>query len=539
MVDSARRSADPIDVRPQPRPLVLPAWLVFWATTAGIAVVTTLHNLYVFHGKIFEDGDYAANSILAIPALHFDQFVGNYSRVGFHHPGPALIYVLAAGQFLFFSVLHMVPGQFNGQLLGVIVFASVLLGLVVTALYRTTRSLTAAAVALGVILVIGPRFGLLAHVWFPFVYMCPFLLLVVAGAAVAIGRTVELPSFVLAGCLLVHGHVSFIMFVGATTVAVGAWWWTAVRDDWRAELRVHRTAVRGCAVILGVALLPIIVELILHFPGPWTDYLKYSSAGHEHRTVGAVLRYFEWYWSPASRVPIVLIAVAAVLGGALLATERVLERRRFFFRLYALCALETVLLIAYLAAGVDRLNDVNRYVGYFYLTVPMMVVVLAALQLALRFEPVLARGAQARARGGRMVLGALAACLLVIGAVGQGLRNRYPTHSYFGTAVTALEQAPARAGRVIEIDAIDDAWTPAGAIALEAQRRGVPWCVIDTGWTRLIFGFGHICHGSAPRWTVVVLKPRPGQAVPDLPGTVVRIPTAAVVAEPDGPGTVH
>ncbi len=539
MVDSARVSAGPTEASREPRSSVVPAWVVFWTSTLGIAVVTTLHNLYVFRGKVFEDGDYAANSLLAISAQHFDQFVGNYSRVGFHHPGPALIYMLAAGQFVFFSVLHVVPGQFNGQLLGVIVFASALLGLVVTALYRTTRSLTAAAVGLGVMLIIGSRFGLLAQVWFPFVYMCPFLLLVVAGAAVATGRTVELPSFVLAGCLLVHGHVSFIMFVGVTVVAVGAWWWTAVRDDWRAELRAHRIAVRGSALILALALLPMVVELILHFPGPWTDYLKYSSADHEHRTVAAVLQYFKWYWSPASRVPIVLIAAAAVLGAALLATERVTERRRLFIRLYALCALETILLVVYLATGVDHLSLVNRYVGYFYLTVPMLVVLLAAVQLALRVEPVLSRGALGRSRAGRVIVGVLVGCLLVAGAVSQGLHNQYPAHAYFGTAVTALDRAPERDGRVIEIDAKDNAWTPAGAIALEAQRRGVPWCVVDTQWTRLIFGGRHICHGTAPRWTVVVLRPPPGQPIPDPPGTVVRLPTAAVVVEPDGPGTVH
>jgi hypothetical protein len=43
-------------------------------------------------------GDAAINGLSVLRAEHLQQLVGNYSRVGFHHPGPGYMYLLGAGE---------------------------------------------------------------------------------------------------------------------------------------------------------------------------------------------------------------------------------------------------------------------------------------------------------------------------------------------------------------------------------------------------------------------------------------------------------
>ena len=89
---------------------------------------------------IRDAADFAANSMLMDRAQHFQQLTGNYSRVHFHHPGPAFLYVGAAGQWLFHQVLHVVPADFNGQLIAFFILNAALAGLVVTELHRHVPS---------------------------------------------------------------------------------------------------------------------------------------------------------------------------------------------------------------------------------------------------------------------------------------------------------------------------------------------------------------------------------------------------------------
>src|SRR4029077_7570527 len=65
----------------------------------------------------YETDDYAADSLQIIKAKHFRETLGQYSRYGFHHPGPAFFYVLGWGEFLFSDATHLVPTPFNGQLI--------------------------------------------------------------------------------------------------------------------------------------------------------------------------------------------------------------------------------------------------------------------------------------------------------------------------------------------------------------------------------------------------------------------------------------
>ena len=89
---------------------------VVWSAAAGASLLVFLvRNPFLFSKKMYAWGDFAANAFLIDRALHWRLLVGNYSRVGFHRPGPALLYVQAWSQWLFYNVLGVVPTPYNAR----------------------------------------------------------------------------------------------------------------------------------------------------------------------------------------------------------------------------------------------------------------------------------------------------------------------------------------------------------------------------------------------------------------------------------------
>jgi len=78
-----------------------------------------LANLDTLKGVTYEGSDFAANSVLIQSAKNFSLWTGNYSRVGFYHPGPAILYVLTAGEVIFHDWFHLVEHPFAGQIIAV------------------------------------------------------------------------------------------------------------------------------------------------------------------------------------------------------------------------------------------------------------------------------------------------------------------------------------------------------------------------------------------------------------------------------------
>ena len=111
-------------------------WWVVAATMAVLLVLLCVRNRFLFTTRLYEDADMGANSILIEQARHFTLLVGNYSRDHFHHPGPAYMYVQAAGESLFWAWLHLVPTPWNGQLLAAYALNAMFLALVVGVGYR-------------------------------------------------------------------------------------------------------------------------------------------------------------------------------------------------------------------------------------------------------------------------------------------------------------------------------------------------------------------------------------------------------------------
>jgi hypothetical protein len=482
------------------------AHVIFWASTALLAGTAMIRNGYAFTQAQYPSSDAALNSLLVNRAEHFRQLVGNYSRVEFHHPGPALLYILAAGQGLFHGALHIVPAPYNGQLLAAMIYGAVFTALTMVTLYRLTGSRGATAVALGIAFLFAARYHMLGDTWFPFLYLPAFLLFTVAGAAVAVGRTGELPLFVLAAGVLAHGHVSFLLFVAVTAAVVTGGWLYRHRDARRDELRRHRRGIIGALVLAAVFTLPLAVETIWNYPGQWPAYLHYAEHGDRApRTVGQIADFVGQYWSVIG-VPEAASITAGALAVVLTVTERDRERRRIFLALYGFVLLQSALTVYYVARGVDELTKVNIYVGFFYMTVPLVLVIAAAAQLWLRIARTLAGRVPHWALVGTAAL-ILAALSVQASTLGAFALPHNP-HSEYRAMVSVLRADPARAGRVVEFDLDEhDVWPQVAGVAAESARTGLRWCVAvppGTPWA-VLFDTSNTCKANGPpRWQVHV-----------------------------------
>ena len=495
-------------------------WLSGWwgsaAWTFGcIAVLTAVvwsRHPEIFSTPMYAGGDEGVNSLLVIRAEHFSQLAGNYSRVGFHHPGAALIYMLTAGEVVFHNLLHVAPSFYNGQILGVTVYAVTLLVLTGGALGRLARSRWVATLAVAVGFLFMSVFPWLSSVWFPNLYAPAFLAFTVAAALVAAGRTRELPLAVLAGGILVHGHVSFVLFVGVTAVVAVAAWSLAHRRHVRDEARRARGPLLLSLGVLVAFLLPLVLQTVRNFPGPWPAYLDFGATGErEPRTVGDAVGFVLKYWTETPW-PIWLYVVALVVLVVAAAAIRDRRQRLAYGWLLGSVVLQTGLAVVYADKGVDLLDQ--RYIEEFYKTVPL-VVVLAAVTAA--GSLLVAAGPAAVRVIVRVVTAAAVAVMVVVAAQAPAMAYLPPDGRTYQEAAVALRDDPSRAGQRVGLRlGFPTAWPGVAGVAVQLDRMGVPWCVGPySEQVALLFTPQNVCREGEPVWSVTV------STTPPTSGTTV------------------
>ena len=359
----------------------LRTWQVVAASAVALVALLCVRNRFLFTTRLYEDADMGANSILIEQARHFTLLVGNYSRDNFHHPGPAYLYVQAAGESLFWAWLHVVPSAWNGQLLAAYALSATLLALAVGVGYGWTGSLRGAAACFAaVVTVASVHPAVLSSDWMPYMYVPAYIAFLVAAASVAAGRARDAWIMALTGWFLIHGHVCFLFFVPVIcfAVLVAALW--PRRHSLGAAVRSFVTQRRvwvPVAVISAIFAFPIIVDLVLHWPGQFGAYLAYVSSpkkgGH---SLSAAAQYALWYWWPhryAWAVPIAGYAVAAAVTKWLVRVQL----RRFLVALLAIDAVSSLAFLYYAMTGIDKIS--KHYIGYFYWSAPVLVLLVIVL----------------------------------------------------------------------------------------------------------------------------------------------------------------
>ena len=247
-------------------------------------LVFLLENRDLFRHPSYEWADYAANALQIQNAKHFHELLGNYSRWGFHHPGPAFFYLFAAGELVFHDWLHIVPEAMNAYILTIILVNVAALFASIWIVARHTRSALFLPVAilssLAVIHVVNRTLFLidtsqnsisqtaLSSTWMPYVVLFWFLLYMVSCAALACGNVGYLPAATLAGLMLLHAHVAQVLFVGVLALmAMASWIWRGRSQvALSARLRLGRKELLLSAGLAIVFATPIVTELIVHTP---------------------------------------------------------------------------------------------------------------------------------------------------------------------------------------------------------------------------------------------------------------------------------
>jgi hypothetical protein len=482
-------------------------WWAWAAPFAVVLAVLVVRSRFLFTGRFYEQGDAGANSILIQQAMHFTLLAGNYSRAGFNHPGPAFLYAQAAGQWLFAGLAHLVPTAWNAHVLAVFTLNSAFVAMVTGVTCGWTRSVRGAAAALAVVTgFVATQPPILSLDWMPWMYVPAYLVFVVAAASVAAGATRDLWVLTLAGWFLIHGHACFLFIVPLMLAAVAA------ALCWQHGPRACLRAFAGprawvpVAVISVIFAVPIVVNLVLHWPGDFGRYLAYtSSARAGGHSFAQIVRYVLWYWWQGGRtwaaalVPVVLyaVAVAAVAGlarGAL---------RRFLAALLAANVVSTVAFACYAAIGIDHLSQ--HYIGYFYFTAPMVTLLVIAVAVV-QAPPVPIGLALA---GGAAAAGVAAFAIAPATAVATS-----DTDAALPAAVRAVAAQAYGSTIVIRLD--QNAWPDVTGFLVQAERAGVRACVADSRWS-VLMSKPLICTpaqvtGGAPFWFSAPRAPR-GQPV--------------------------
>ena len=474
-------------------------WAVPFAVTSGVLLA---RNAFLFSAPEYERADMGANSILIEQARRFTLLVGNYSRKGFNHPGPAFLYVESWGEDLFWAALRAVPTAWNGQLIAVYALNALFAAGVVAVAYgwtRSARGALAAGAAVGCLAAVHPP--VFSSDWMPYVYVLPFLAFVVSLASVSAGQRRDGWLAALSGWFLIHGHAAFLVIVPAM-VAVPA----AVRLARAAHGSRAACASRGehgararmrpwlpAAVISALFALPMLLELALHGDGNFARYFAYGSSpsagGH---SAAGVTRFVLWFWWPGTGAwpgaCAWAVPLAAFLAAGLLTARLPAGPVRVFCRsLLLVDALAVAAVTGYAATGVDVITD--YYIGYFSWATPDVVLLAAAVAAA-----ELLSGVSARAGLSAAAAAALAACAVfaAVPATRTSTADVDPLNQRAGQPTDPLlRPAVARmgalaAGRMIVLTFPHNGWSDVTGLLVQAGRTGVRACVADPAWAFLM-----------------------------------------------------
>ena len=317
-----------------------------------------------------------------------------------------------------------------------------------------------------------------------------------------------------------HGHVSFALFAVGFVVVTAI---LVIRARREGEQIERRTIVLS-GVTVAVFALPIVVNLIVNFPGEIDDYWRYSRGGDAgSHSIGQVVRFLAQYWSADSLGAVVALGLvlAVALATGILPDS---STRRYARALIGVVALVTVLTFTYAYRGVDDLSF--RYVAEFYLTAPVVTAFVVCIVgcSVIRAHP-----------RGFLAAGCAVVVLTIVLATRPGVIAQYGGANWIrqadheiDQAVAAIDSAP-DVTRVYRFDL--SAWPSAAGLVEQSRRDGEPVC-IDEPRFAFLFTEDMICTASERQSGVLVVPAVPGGVVAssELPQRVVFSNGSTVVS---------
>lgn len=231
-------------------------------------------------------GDPAVTELYTLRASRGEQWLGPYSRFGFHHPGPLLFYL--------FAPFYLLLGKSYAALCiaALVVNLASLAGIahIVLRTAGAPRALWALAALAAYLAYLGPE--LLVSAWNPDVAVIPLALTLVALAAAMAGFTGCLPLAALAGSLAVQSHLTAAAPLAAAGLLTAIALVVGRRRGAAREAGEKRPFARHImltGMVLAVVWAPPVIEQLRDTPGNGTLIIRYLLQRHDGQTVGTAI----------------------------------------------------------------------------------------------------------------------------------------------------------------------------------------------------------------------------------------------------------
>lgn len=458
------------------------SWRLRFLLFSLVAAILIALNWEPVSRMNYELGDFAANGLMIAKAKSSILLDGNYSRVGFYHPGPAILYVLAAGEIVLHDWLHLVPSAFSGQLVAVSLYNAAWFVTMFVLVRRMTASSTSATLIMGgfaLALALFDR-AIFNSPWMPHLYCLPFATMLLAGSRLTQGTTDSLLPLAFACGFLINGHVSFmstlcIIFL----VVVGVSILRARRGEpFLLSKKFIGTNMRALLVFVGVLtlfLLPLLALTVFRFPGPLQTYAKFGGHNKANSLYEAFI-FMRVYWGGTATAACAGAALCAMLWTYARANDDAFGRA--VRAMLALMLAATLALLFYAKFGIDMLDQ--NYIGLFYSTVPALAVGLAVASTA-RVLPILSNALLATGFGLLLMAGAA-----VLVREPPGYSSEY-NEAGVVDFYRSMKTIPPPVGRmVVDLDWSEDQgylWGKMLGLQIYALRQHDPFFCFGKNWS--------------------------------------------------------
>lgn len=241
--------------------------------------------------------DKATNSILVDQAKNGVVLHGNYSRVGFYHPGPFFIYVMTFGEVFFHDLIPVFSSPYVAQNAGAAVYAALFFYFafrILTSTGQPARLAAAFCITISIAM-IGTTLNIVSSVWPPNLYVPAAFLLGVSAWAILTGSGLALVGFCLAGAALVHGHASNLGLVPIFTVLVALRLAMKIWLDKSFQLRIQRGHILWSIAIFIAFVTPFALHNLISDEPDLLKYFEYSDRPNNSLSEG--LDFLGFFWS--------------------------------------------------------------------------------------------------------------------------------------------------------------------------------------------------------------------------------------------------
>ncbi|MDZ4785439.1 MAG: hypothetical protein SGJ02_05115 [bacterium] len=288
--------------------------------------VPFLFYIFINRGSLFvicsELGDLAANAISIERAKEFQQLLGPYGRFGFNHPGPALFYLMAFGDFL---MAWSRPSLFSSHAITQLLFNLIIIFFLFRLLQNQLGKAAAFCLFPSILIAFHPLGGgILQFNWGPASLLIPMIAVIITAVTLCIGckRYLALNIFSLCYVLQTHfGTAAILLPIEFLSIVLLIFHYRSKIGFFLLSLEVKLSAV-----ILSVINLPIIIEVIQHWPNDnISKTIHFFSNKTQQHTFQEALNYVNQFYIgsltpfltklPFSSLWLILLAVFLSLFG--------------------------------------------------------------------------------------------------------------------------------------------------------------------------------------------------------------------------------